>query len=209
MSQLSRPDVRAVLSDQAEDAGRPLSWGWLLRCAQHTAAFAARDAAAADAADDAADAADAAADAADDAADDYADDDAADDDDVAKQYNTHWKGEVMREGLLLVQVPGRYWAVTRVGWAVRVEGDEWELRGAATVVRTGNQRTLDDLAANGPEGNHTCSPPSVLPELLHRFSPLRVLVASEKAWARYVGPRVVRSPHAGDPGLWPDEGGAA
>ena len=89
----------------------------------------------------------------------------------------------------MIQGPGRYWGVTRVGWAKRVEGDEWELLGATTVVRTGNPRSLDSLASEGPKKDHRCEPPAIAPELLHRFSPRRVLVANEKAWAKYVGAR--------------------
>jgi hypothetical protein len=198
----SRPDVRAVLDDATLEAGRVPSWGWLMRRAQiHTADDA-------DAADDDADATDddatataaatAAADddatAAADAAD--ADDDAtataaataADDATEASNHNRYWKGAEMREGLVLIQVPGRYWGVTRVGWARRIEGDEWELHGATTVVRTGAPVQLDVLAARGPDG-HRCSPVAEVPELLHRFSPRRVLVANVEAWAKHVGPR--------------------
>ena len=91
----------------------------------------------------------------------------------------------MREGLVLIQVPGRYWGVTRVGYVKRVEGDEWEFRGV-TVIRTGTTRTLADLAANGPGGDHDVSAVDALPELLHRFTPRRVLVASEEAWGKHL-----------------------
>lgn len=88
----------------------------------------------------------------------------------------------MREGLILIQLPSRYWAVTRVGYATRIAGDEWEFRGV-TVTRIDAVRTLADLAANGPRNDHAVSEVDELPELLHRFTPRRVLVASEEAWA--------------------------
>lgn len=90
----------------------------------------------------------------------------------------------MREGLLLIQIPGRYWGVTRVGWARRVEGDEWEWRGV-TVVRTGSPRTLASLASEGPKKDHDVSEVDALPELLHRFSPRRVLLANPEKWGKH------------------------
>ena len=90
----------------------------------------------------------------------------------------------MREGLLLIQVPGRYWGVTRVGWARRVEGDEYEFRGV-TVLRTGAVRTLASLAAEGPKKDHNVSAPDETSELLHRFSPRRVLLANPEKWAKH------------------------
>lgn len=92
----------------------------------------------------------------------------------------------MREGLLLIQVPGRYWGVTRVGWARRVEGDEWEFVGV-TVMRTGAApRTLASLAAEGPQDDHVVSAVDQTVELLHRFTPRRVLVANPEKWGKYV-----------------------
>ena len=189
----SRPEVRAVLGDMREEAGLSPE-RWLMTMAQRLAAGAAADAD--DDADDtaaaAADADAAAADADDDAADDTAAEDAdgtaADDADgtadALKQVN-YWRRSDMREGLLLLQLPGRYWSVTRVGYARRVEGDEWEFRGA-TVLRTGAVRTLSSLASEGPKKDHNVSEVDALPELLHRFSPRRVLAANEKAWAKHV-----------------------
>ena len=166
MTAYSRPDVRAVLDDATLEAGRVPAWGWLHRVASRYAAAAA----------------DAAADDADDA-------DADDADAILSNVNRYWRTHEMRQGLVLVQVPGRYWGVTRVGWAVRVEGDEWELLGATTVVRTGNPVELATLAEKGPGKGHRCGEPGKVAELLHRFSPRRVLVADEAAWARYVGPK--------------------
>jgi hypothetical protein len=90
----------------------------------------------------------------------------------------------MREGLVLVQLPGRYWSVTRVGWAKRVSGDEWELQGAVTVVRTGSPLTLDMLASKGPDQNHRTTEPAASPELLHRLTVRRVFVANIEAWKK-------------------------
>lgn len=199
----SEPAHRAVWEDEQLERGASVAW--LMRVAQRTAddAIAAddyvvptneyeenavvRSPLAADvddaASDDAAAAADAATDV-DDAVVAVADAAAA----VAavvKNTNTFWKGADMREGLILIQVPGRYWGVTRVGYATRIEGDEWEFRGA-TVTRTGAARTLADLAANGPGDDHHVSEVDALPELLHRFTPRRVLVASEEAWGKHL-----------------------
>ena len=187
----SRPEVRAVWEDYKAERGARTDW--LTRYAQRSSADDADDADAADADDGAADdaavddaAADAAADAdADDAADDADDDAAAAADDARVNINRFWRGEDMREGLLLIQVPGRYWGVTRVGYAKRIEGDEWEFRGV-TVVRTGAVRTLADLAANGPKKDHAVYEADAVPELLHRFTPRRVLVANEAVWAKHL-----------------------
>lgn len=96
-----------------------------------------------------------------------------------------WTPSELREGLLLIQVPGRDWGVTRVGWARRVEGDEWEFIGVS-IARISTVRSLDDLAANGPGTDHRVSDVDLLPELLHSLSPRRVLTASETAWGQYV-----------------------
>jgi hypothetical protein len=196
---LSDPCVRDVLQDEAEETGLPVGWGKFARFASHNADDAA-DADADDNADDAADAADddaADADDADDNADDAADADDADDNDADDDAadaaadaaddnnNHHWRTHAMREGLLLIQVPGRYWGVTRVGWARHVEGDEWELHGAVTLVRKSGSRKLAQLAEDGPQQDHNVSEPARLPELLHRWSARRVLVADVKAWAKH------------------------
>lgn len=164
----SEPVARAVLGDWLEEQGRG-GLGWLKRVAELNAdAAAAADAAADAAAADAADAADAAADA---------------DAEAISNTRRYWRVEDMREGLLLIQVPGRYWGVTRVGWARRVEGDEWEWRGV-TVVRTGAVRTLASLAFEGPMEDHDVTPMDETTELLHRFSPRRVLLANPEVWGK-------------------------
>lgn len=149
----SEPVARAVLGDWLEEQGRG-GLGWLKRVAELNA--------------DAAAAADAAADAAAEA---------------ISNTRRYWRVEDMREGLLLIQVPGRYWGVTRVGWARRVEGDEWEWRGV-TVVRTGAVRTLASLAFEGPMEDHDVTPMDETTELLHRFSPRRVLLANPEVWGK-------------------------
>lgn len=108
---------------------------------------------------------------------------AADDAEAISNTRRYWRVEDMREGLLLIQVPGRYWGVTRVGWARRVEGDEWEWRGV-TVVRTGAVRTLASLAFEGPMEDHDVTPMDETTELLHRFSPRRVLLANPEVWGK-------------------------
>lgn len=85
----------------------------------------------------------------------------------------------MREGLVLLQVPGRYWAVTLVAWARRREGDEWELLGARSIRRIGQVRTLAWLAENGPVG-HVLGEPG--DEWVHRFQIRRPRLANPKAW---------------------------
>jgi hypothetical protein len=104
----------------------------------------------------------------------------------------------MRNGLKIIQVPGRYggWAVTRVGWMRRVNGDEWEMIGARTIVRTGSPRTLDSLAAKGPANDHRLSDASEMPEEIHRLLIRRSLPASEKTWIA----------HCPRPPGWRDDG---
>ena len=196
---LANPQARAVTEDALLESGRSLSWlGWVLTRPADAAAdadaddAAAADADAADADDDDADDADDAAAADDDAdaddaaddADDAAADDAAADDAARRNINRILRGAEMREGLVLLQLPGRYWAVTRIGWARRVEGDEWELLGARTIVRTGQAEPLDKLASRGIGTTHRLNDASEAPELFHRLLVRRCLVANEKAWAK-------------------------
>jgi hypothetical protein len=193
------------LQDAAEETAQPVGWGKFSRFASLAADpdhdhDADDDDATADADDatdattDADDATDATADADDTDADDatdVADDatdvatDVADDNNDNNNNSSHWRTHEMREGLLLIQVPGRYWGVTRVGWARHVEGDEWELHGAVTLVRKSGSRKLAQLAEDGPQQDHGVSTPARLPELLHRWSARRVLVADVKAWAEH------------------------
>lgn len=96
----------------------------------------------------------------------------------------------MREGLVVIQVLGTYRRVTRVGWARRVEGDEWELVGARTIWRRyGNSQpvAIGRLAAEGlPDGHQLLEADDVkCPELLHRFSARRVFVANAEKWAKH------------------------
>jgi len=90
----------------------------------------------------------------------------------------------MREGLKIVQVPGRYgYSVTLVGWVRRVQGDEWEmLPGHYTVTRLSGRATLDELAERGPGTDHRLYGPARHPEELHRLLVRRPKPASEKAW---------------------------
>ena len=103
---LSRPEVRAVLEDEALEQGKAATWGWLLWQAQRLSAAAADDDAVAD--DDAADsAADSADDAAASAADDSAAADSADDAAAAadaRAINQTQRRDEMREGLVLIHV---------------------------------------------------------------------------------------------------------
>jgi hypothetical protein len=188
------------LQDSAEETAQPVGWGKFSRFASlaadpdhdHDADDDDATDATADADDTDADDATADADDATDATTD-ADDATAATTDVADDNNdnnnnnnsSHWRTHEMREGLLLIQVPGRYWGVTRVGWARHVEGDEWELHGAVTLVRKSGSRKLAQLAEDGPQQDHGVSTPARLPELLHRWSARRVLVADVKAWAEH------------------------
>ncbi len=187
----SEPDFRAVAEDEAISRGGNLLWLGRLADANANANAAYANAADADAAADAADAADAAAAADADAdADANADADAtatadAADAEFLNAVNRFYRGDEMREGLLLVTMPGRYWNVTRVGWARRVAGDEWELRGAVTITRTGPPVSLDEMASGGLPKQHVATKPSAAPELLHRLTVRRVLVANVEAWAKH------------------------
>jgi hypothetical protein len=91
----------------------------------------------------------------------------------------------MRNGLKIIQVPGMYanLAVTRIGWLRRVSGDEWELIGASTIVRTGSPRSLDSLAAHGPKDDRRLTASAEAPEEIHRLVIRRSLPADVKAWA--------------------------
>ena len=92
----------------------------------------------------------------------------------------------MRNGLKIIQVPGMYsWAVTRVGWLRRDIGDEWELIGARSIIRTGAARTLDSLAAHGPKADHKLTPTSEATEEINRLLIRRSLRADVKVWAQY------------------------
>ena len=187
----SEPHSRSVLADWHEEHGKrqPARLGvalWLIAIADAGAAAAADDAAADDAAAAiAAIAAAAIADAAD------ADADAGVDARI-KTLNSLLKKEPdMREGLKVVQVTGAYYgyAVTRVGWLRRVDGDEYELLpGAVTVMRTGehNLAGIDLLASEGPGQRYQCSEPAKASEEIHRLLVRRSVPANEKAWAKVV-----------------------
>ena len=150
------------------------------------------DAADADADDaDAADADDAAAD-----ADADADDAAAADADADARLKAHnllaiLIGELdVKEGLKIIQMPGRYYyKVTKVGWLKRIAGDEYELIGACTVVRTSGTRHLDELASDGPKKDHRVFKPSKAPEDIHRLSILRCLQADSESWPECPRPK--------------------
>lgn len=94
----------------------------------------------------------------------------------------------MKEGLTLVQIPGRYgYGVTLVGWAEHSHGDWYDLHGAVSVVRTSGQRTLGQLAADGPMKDHRVNETAEdeTPEQIHSWRVRRVRAASEKAWAKW------------------------
>lgn len=90
----------------------------------------------------------------------------------------------MREGLAIVVTPGNYWALVQVGWLRHVEGDEWELADARTLLRISGDRGLSQLAAEGPRSDHEVKPASQYPEPLHRLTIRRVVYADVKAWAK-------------------------
>jgi hypothetical protein len=95
----------------------------------------------------------------------------------------------MRNGLRLIQVPGRYgYSVTLVGWVERVLGDEFLLHNAVTVARTGGYRLdgLQKLASDGPgKRGYDVTEPAKQPEELHRLLVRRSLIADEKAWEKH------------------------
>ena len=164
------PDDRAVLEDWYLDRGIRVT---RLGCAL----FFIHDADAANAAN-AADAANADANA-------NADADAAA---AVVALSTLLLGEIdMHDGLKLIQLPGRYgYSVTRVGWMRRVGGDEWELLpGAVSIGRTSGQRTIDQVAIDGPGKDHQLWPPSKGVEEIHRLVIRRSMPADEKAWAKH------------------------
>jgi hypothetical protein len=150
-----------------------------------TATAAAADAAA----DDAATAADDAADAADDAAD-AATADAADDADAATDAHLKFRqGELMRDGLKILQFSGRYnYLATFVGWVRRVGPEHYELSGFRPVWLTGTWAWdgLVRLAAEGPGtryGMRPAAPPSVVREFIEGEA-RNVHSCDEAAWAK-------------------------
>ena len=204
----SDPDTRAVLDDfRLSNGERITRLGvafWIFDRRVDADASDDDDDADADASDDAADAsddADAAADAADADAADAADasnasaaDSAAGGADAdAADAAAHLKarnlleilnGELdMKEGLKIIQLPGRYYyKVTKVGWLKRIAGDEYELIGACTVMRTSGTRHLDELASDGPKDDHRVFKPSNAAEDIHRLSILRCIQADPESW---------------------------
>lgn len=93
----------------------------------------------------------------------------------------------MKDGLKLIQVPGRYgYSVTLAGWLRRESGDEFTLHGAVTVARTGGYRMdgLQRLATEGPKKGYDVTEPAKAVEEVHRLLIRRSLVADEKAWAK-------------------------
>jgi hypothetical protein len=91
--------------------------------------------------------------------------------------------ERMFEGMALIQVTGNYgYKVTKVGWLHRIEGDEWVIRGAIVIKRTGNLVDLEVLASEGLGVQHTATAPATTGERLHRWSASRCLEVNEAAW---------------------------
>lgn len=95
----------------------------------------------------------------------------------------------MRPGLKIITLPGAYYgyAVTRVGWLRRVSGDEFELVGACTIARTGQQRLegINKLASDGPGKGYQVSAADEGPEEVHRLLVRRCVPANEKAWREH------------------------
>lgn len=89
----------------------------------------------------------------------------------------------MREGLVIVQIPGRYgYSVTLVGWCRHLKNFDYELAaGHVSLVRTGNRRTLGELASDGPLDDHRCTVSKAVEEI-HELRVRRVLAADVKAW---------------------------
>lgn len=94
----------------------------------------------------------------------------------------------MRDGLKVLQLPGRYgYAITLVGWVRRIVGDEYEMLNACVVARRGNYRLdgLQRLASDGPKKQYDVTEASKQPEEIHRLMVWRCLPANEKAWAEH------------------------
>jgi hypothetical protein len=79
----------------------------------------------------------------------------------------------------------RWSAPTDVFPVRHVGGDELEIHGQCTVLRTGQPVSLADLAVDGPGSGHTVSKPSRTIEQVHRLAIRRPIVAVEKAWAKH------------------------
>ncbi len=91
----------------------------------------------------------------------------------------------MHDGLKIITLPGGYYgrSITRVGWLRRVGGDEWELLGGRTIVRTESPRVggLEILASSGPKG-YKLGEASKTVEHIHRLIIRRSIVADPKVW---------------------------
>ena len=157
-----------VMLDQMEIDGYPTGTTWV-RALQFTAAADEDAAAAADAASAA------------DAATKHTPKQAA----LIHKFLT--EEQPMREGLVMVQVPGRYgYGVTLIGFARHVRGFEYEMgAGHVSVVRTSGRRTLGELASEGPREDHSLTV-SKTAEDLHEFRVRRVRAVDLKAWAKHV-----------------------
>lgn len=117
---------------------------------------------------------------ADAAARDAADADAADDADFSSMLA---KEIEMREGLVLLKLPG-YYGPVRVGWLRRLEGDNYELLpGSVLVVRTSGNRKLAEIAAAGPKSDHRCEDRAETSMDVNEFRVWQCWQANEKAWA--------------------------
>lgn len=98
----------------------------------------------------------------------------------------------MRNGLKILQVPGRYgYSVTVVGWLRRVVGDEMELLNACTVARTGNYRMdgLQKLASDGPKKGYDVTEPAKMVEDIHRLVIRRSINADPEKWPQSPKPK--------------------
>lgn len=90
-------------------------------------------------------------------------------------------------GLKIIQLPGRYgYSTTLVGWVEHVMGDWWRFRpGYRSIVRTSGSRKLGELAADGPQRDHTLSDPIATDEPFHALVARRWPTANESAWAEH------------------------
>lgn len=91
----------------------------------------------------------------------------------------------MREGLMLLKLPG-YYGPVRVGWLKRISGDNYELLpGSVLLVRTKGTRKLAELAAKGPLDDHKCEDRAETSLDVNEFRVWQPWQCNEEAWKEH------------------------